>query len=117
MIRGKLSAYRGQYLYYNGNNGVGPIGYAATLFQSLLNSAGHDSVTGGACDGTGVCMLNFGGEKPIASVVLIANGISFAVMTLLFTTIGSCADYGSWNRWILFVSTVREADTLYLAFR
>lgn len=84
---------------------MGPIGYAATLFQSLLNAAGHDSVTGGAC-GTGTCLLNFGGERPIASVVLIANGICFAVMTLLFTTIGSMADYGSWNRWILFWSTV-----------
>jgi len=45
--------------------------------------------------------------KPIASVVLTANGISFAVMTVFFTTIGSCADYGVWNRWILIVATGR----------
>lgn len=38
-------------------------------------------------------------------MVLIANGISFGVMTLLFTTIGSCADYGNWNKWILIAAT------------
>ena len=97
-----------QYLYYKGNNGIGPIGYATTIFQSILNQAGHDSVTGGPF-GTGTCLINFGGDKPLASVVLIANGISFPVMILFFTTIGSLADYGSWNRWILFVSTVRFA--------
>lgn len=38
--------------------------------------------------------------------MLIANGISFAIMTVLLTTIGSCADYGSWNKWILIVASV-----------
>ncbi|CAD6583982.1 MAG: hypothetical protein TREMPRED_003707 [Tremellales sp. Tagirdzhanova-0007] len=93
------------YLYYNGDSGVGPNGYSATLFQNLLTQAGHDSVTGGACT-TGTCLVNFGGDKPVASVVLIANGISFGIMTVLFTTIGSCADYSIWNKWILIVATV-----------
>lgn len=52
-----------------------------------------------------MCNLNFGGVKPVSSVVLVVNGISFAVMTMLFTTIGSCADYGIWNKWILIVAT------------
>ncbi len=56
--------------------------------QNFLTQAGHDSVTGGAC-GNGTCLVNFNGQKTVASVVLIANGISFAIMTLLFTTIGS----------------------------
>jgi len=42
----------------------------------------------------------------VSSVVLVANGASFAVMTALFTTIGSAADYGSFGRWLLFGLTV-----------
>ena len=47
-----------------------------------------------------------GGTKSIASVVLVANGISFAIMTAIFTTIGSAADYGTFGRWLLFTVTV-----------
>lgn len=52
-------------------------------------------------------MIRWGGRvRPVASVILIANGMSFAIMTLLFTTIGSAADYGSVSRWVLFIATV-----------
>ena len=47
-----------------------------------------------------------GGTKSIASVVLVANGFSFAIMTAIFTTIGSAADYGTFGRWLLFTVTV-----------
>ncbi|ORY22173.1 autophagy-related protein 22-like protein [Naematelia encephala] len=94
-----------QYAYYNGDNGVGPNVYSATLFQNFLTKAGHDPVTGESC-GTGQCVINLGGQKTVASVALIANGISFAIMTVFFTTIGSCADYGIWNKWILIIATV-----------
>ncbi|KAH8892866.1 hypothetical protein GQ53DRAFT_718477 [Thozetella sp. PMI_491] len=87
------------YLYYNGDSGVGPNAYSATLFQNYLTQAGFT-----ADDGT--IMLDFGGVKPVSSVILIINGISFAIMTLFFTTIGSCADYGNWNKWILIAATV-----------
>ena len=46
------------------------------------------------CDPTnsGNCVIKFGGvERTIASVVLIANGICFGIMTVLFTTIGRFA--------------------------
>lgn len=80
--------------------------YAAVLFQSLANGAGHNPHTGGPCTDD-QCVINWaGGTKSITSVVLIANGISFAIMTLLFTTIGSAADYGSLNKYILIVFTV-----------
>ncbi|KAI0737688.1 MFS general substrate transporter [Daedaleopsis nitida] len=100
------------YLYYNGDNGVGPNGYSMTLFQSLATSAGYDPVRGpgSSCldDGaSGQCVLPWGGgHKAVSSIVLIANGVSFAVMTLIFTTIGSAADYGTFGRWLLLIITV-----------
>ncbi|KAF8874347.1 MFS general substrate transporter [Infundibulicybe gibba] len=99
------------YLYYNGDNGVGPLGFSMTLFQSLANAAGFDPVKGpgsscSAPDASGQCVVPWGsGTKAVSSVVLIANGVSFAIMTLIFTTIGSAADYGTFGRWLLFVIT------------
>ena len=65
--------------------GVGPNGYTMTLFQSLANAAGYDPVRGpgsscNANNGSGQCVLPWGGgTKAVSSVVLIANGLSFAV--------------------------------------
>ncbi|KAH7887427.1 MFS general substrate transporter [Phlebopus sp. FC_14] len=109
VTRRELWAY---YLYYNGDNGVGPLGYTQTLFQGLATAAGYDPIVGpgSSClaDTTsGQCVLPWlGGTKPVASVVLVANGISFAIMTAIFTTIGSAGDYGTFGRWLLFVVTV-----------
>ncbi|EJD01666.1 MFS general substrate transporter [Fomitiporia mediterranea MF3/22] len=100
------------YLYYNGDNGVGPNGYSMTLFQQWATEAGHDPVrgVGSSCtdaNSSGQCVLPWGkGTKSVSSVVLIANGLSFAVMTLIFTTIGSAADYGNFGRWLFFTVTV-----------
>ncbi|KAL4076304.1 autophagy-related protein 22-like protein [Scleroderma yunnanense] len=97
------------YLYYNGDCGVGPLGYTQTLFQGLATAAGHDPTMGpgSVCTATGQCVLPWGsGTKSVASVVLLANGISFAIMTAIFTTIGSAGDYGTFGRWLLFVVTV-----------
>ncbi|KAJ3553284.1 hypothetical protein NM688_g3695 [Phlebia brevispora] len=100
------------YLYYNGDNGVGPLGYSMTLFQSLATSAGYDPVKGPgssctAADASGQCVLPWGsGTKAVSSVVLVATGVSFAVMASVFTTIGSAADYGTFGRWLLFAVTV-----------
>lgn len=100
------------YMYYNGDNGVGPNGYSMTLFQSLATSAGYDPVKGPgssctAADASGQCVLPWGnGTKAVSSIVLVSNGVSFAIMTAIFTTIGSAADYGTFGRWLLFVITV-----------
>ena len=65
--------------------GVGPNGYTMTLFQSLANAAGYDPVSGpgsscNASNASGQCVLPWaGGTKAVSSVVLIANGLSFAV--------------------------------------
>ncbi|KAG2013133.1 hypothetical protein CC2G_010073 [Coprinopsis cinerea AmutBmut pab1-1] len=99
------------YLYYNGNNGVGPLGFSMTLFQSLAYGAGYDPVKGPAfpCtaeNASGQCVVPWGGgTKSVASVVLIANGVSFGVMALIFTTIGSAADFGSFGKWLLLTMT------------
>ncbi|OJA11645.1 hypothetical protein AZE42_11654 [Rhizopogon vesiculosus] len=100
------------YLYYNGDNGVGPLGYTQTLFQGLATAAGYDPVAGpgSSCLGntaSGQCVVPWGsGTKSVSSVVLVSNGVSFAIMTAIFTTIGSAADYGTFGRWLLFAVTV-----------
>ena len=56
-----------------------------TLFQSLATSAGFDPVRGpgSSCldaDASGQCVLPWsGGTKAVSSIVLVANGVSFAV--------------------------------------
>ena len=118
--------------------GVGPNGYTMTLFQSLANAAGYDPVQGpgsscSASNASGQCVLPWvGGTKSVSSVVLIANGLSFAVsfhfnsdfsgwpslvrckvLVVLFTTVGSAADYGSFGRWFLLVITCTGWASLF----
>jgi hypothetical protein len=104
-------------------------GYSMTLFQALATAAGYDPVRGpgSSCldaNTSGQCVVPWaGGTKSVSSVVLVANGVSFAVrsfsfpfmlfemlivgkvMTAIFTTIGSAADYGTVGRWLLMVIT------------
>ena len=106
-----------------------------TLFQSLATAAGYDPVrgVGSSCndaEASGQCVLPWGsGTKSVSSIVLVANGLSFAVsiqiyirrtstqssprryvflkiMTAIFTTIGSAADYGTFGRWLFLALTV-----------
>ncbi|KAG9317758.1 MFS general substrate transporter [Chiua virens] len=100
------------YLYSNGDNGVGPSGYTLTLFQSLATSAGYDSTggPGSSCVSnttSSQCVLPWmGSTKSASSIVLVANGVSFAIMTAMFTTIGAAGDYGTFGRWLLFTVTL-----------
>jgi hypothetical protein len=61
------------------------MGFAMTLFQLLATAAGFDPVKGpgsdcSAPDASGQCVVPWGhGTKAVSSVVLIANGVSFAV--------------------------------------
>ncbi|KAA1089699.1 hypothetical protein PGT21_027649 [Puccinia graminis f. sp. tritici] len=107
VTRLELWAY---YLYYNGNNGVGPMSYSMTLFQALATAAGYDPDLGpGSTCTADRCIIAFGGNgqtKSVSSVVLIANGISFGIMTIMFTSLGALADYRNYGRWILFIMTV-----------
>ena len=69
------------YSYYIGNNGLTLFNFAPTAFQNLLSQAAGDA---------GV--LHFAGvDRTINSIVLVANGISFAIQIALFLVIGSYA--------------------------
>lgn len=99
------------YLYYNGNNGVGPLSYSQTLFQSMLSAAGYDpdnvNAGAGSCTAISACVVPWrNGSRSVASIVLIANGLCFAIMTILFVSLGSSADYGTLGRWLLLTLTV-----------
>ncbi|KAA8563641.1 hypothetical protein EYC84_011664 [Monilinia fructicola] len=98
------------YLYSNGNNGVGPTSYSQALFQSALSRAGWDPairpIHRGNCT-TGGCVIPWGsGTRSVSSVILIANGICFTIMTVIFVTLGSAADYGNFGRWLLLFLTI-----------
>ncbi|OAG34739.1 hypothetical protein AYO21_11087 [Fonsecaea monophora] len=79
------------YCYYIGNNGLTLFNFAPTSFQDLLYEAAGDSER-----------LQFlGAYRTINSIVLLANGISFAIQVVLFLLIGSLADYGKWRPYVL----------------
>lgn len=69
------------YAYYIGDNGLTLFNFAPTAFQNLLSQAAGDSE-----------VLHFaGGDRTINSIVLLANGISFAIQIVVFLVIGSYA--------------------------
>jgi hypothetical protein len=79
------------YAYYIGNNGLTLFNFAPTAFQNLLyEQAGN----------TGLVHF-LGRDRDINSIVLLANGISFAIQVVLFLVLGSFADYGTWRPYIL----------------
>ncbi|KAF2099009.1 hypothetical protein NA57DRAFT_38857 [Rhizodiscina lignyota] len=81
------------YSYYIGNNGLTLFNFAPTAFQNLLYEAAGDA---------GV--LHFAGrDRTINSIVLLSNGISFAIQIFVFLFLGSFADFGSWRPNILIV--------------
>lgn len=96
------------YIYYIGNSGLGPFNFAPSQFQNLLSQQATN-LGGGLCgnDGQPDCRLLFAGkERTVESIVLLTNGISFAIQAVLFLAIGSFADYGKNRPYILIVCTV-----------
>ena len=71
----------GYYAYYIGNNGLTLFNFAPTQFQNLLSQAAGDSGT----------LVFAGRERTINSIVLLSNGISFAIQIVVFLIIGSYA--------------------------
>lgn len=69
------------YAYYIGDNGLTLFNFAPTAFQNLLYQAAGDAE-----------VLHFAGrDRTINSIVLLANGISFAIQVLIFLVVGSYA--------------------------
>ncbi|CAD6590659.1 MAG: hypothetical protein ASARMPRED_004955 [Alectoria sarmentosa] len=84
------------YSYYIGNNGLTLFNFAPTAFQNLLSQAAGSAGT-----------LQFAGvNRTINSIVLVANGISFAIQIVLFLVIGSYADFGRSRPNILIVLSI-----------
>ncbi|MCJ1227096.1 hypothetical protein MMC12_003751 [Toensbergia leucococca] len=84
------------YAYYIGDNGLTLFNFAPTAYQNLLYQAAGDSE-----------ILNFAGQdRTINSIVLLSNGISFAIQIVIFLILGSYADYGSSRPNILIVLSI-----------
>ncbi|KAI8339706.1 autophagy-related protein 22-like protein, partial [Chlamydoabsidia padenii] len=101
----------GYYLYYNGNNGFTMNSYMTNILQSLAFQGGfvdpaHPEIKG-CPDSQGPCNISWGtGSVPVQSMMLYIQALSFSMQFLLFTTFGSLADYGKWNRYILLLATI-----------
>ncbi|KAK2754067.1 hypothetical protein FQN54_007236 [Arachnomyces sp. PD_36] len=98
------------YAYYAGNNGIGS---SNLLFQNLIYQAGFNPnvfpIGSSSCDvdPTAPCHVFWnGGTKSYTSVILITSGLTFLCQALVFIGIGSLADYGSWNPWVVRVLSV-----------
>ena len=74
--------------------------FAPTAFQNLLYQQAGDSE-----------ILYFAGrDRTINSIVLLCNGISFAIQIVVFLVLGSYADFGTWRPNILiFLSIIAYA--------
>ena len=70
--------------------------FAPSAFQTLLSQAAGDEGL----------LLFVGKPRTVNSIVLLSNGISFAIQTVLFLFIGSFADFGSWRPWLLIMQSI-----------
>ncbi|KAF9893815.1 hypothetical protein FE257_009985 [Aspergillus nanangensis] len=84
------------YAYYIGNNGLSLFNFGPTAFQNLLSQAAGDEGT----------LVFLGKNRSIESIVLLSNGISFAIQVVVFLVIGSFADFGKWRPNILITLSV-----------
>jgi len=80
------------------------------LFQNLIYQAGFNpnvlplGSSGCNVDPTANCVVFWGGgdkTKEYTSVILIATGLTFLVQAIVFIGIGSLADFGNWNPWVV----------------
>ncbi|KAE8387570.1 putative autophagy protein [Aspergillus alliaceus] len=84
------------YAYYIGNNGLSLFNFGPTAFQNLLSQAAGDYGT----------LYFIGHQRSVESIVLLSNGISFAIQVVIFLVIGSFADFGTWRPSILITLSI-----------
>ncbi|KAJ8587711.1 MFS general substrate transporter [Rhizopogon salebrosus TDB-379] len=98
------------YLYYVGNNGLSGFNFGPSQFQNLLFLAGYDPSQppySASCGSNTGCVLPYLGKiRDINSIVLLTNGISFAIQAVLLILIGAWADYGTWRPNITIIFTL-----------
>lgn len=87
--------------------------YMPNILQYLAYKGGYNPDTPNVigCDTTNAddnCYIAWQGTNgiPVSSMMLYVQAIAFSLQFVLFTTFGSLADHGKWNRYILFVATV-----------
>ncbi|KAG2154021.1 MFS general substrate transporter [Suillus clintonianus] len=97
------------YFYYVGNNGLSGFNFGPSQFQNLLFLAGYDPSQppfSAPCSSNTGCVLPYLGKiRDINSIVLLTNGISFAIQAVLLLLIGAWADYGTWRPNITIIFT------------
>ncbi|KAI1796957.1 MFS general substrate transporter [Ganoderma leucocontextum] len=98
------------YVYYIGNNGLSGFNFGPSQFQNLLFLAGYDPSQppfAAPCGADTDCVLPYLGRvRDVNSIVLLTNGISFALQAVVLLLIGAWADYGSWRPNITIFFTV-----------
>ncbi|KAH9944825.1 MFS general substrate transporter [Amylocystis lapponica] len=89
------------YVYYIGNNGLSGFNFGPSQFQNLLYLAGYDPsqppFTSPCGTGTDCVLPYLGRVRDVNSIVLLTNGISFALQAVVLLIIGAWADYGHWR--------------------
>ncbi|KIY62022.1 hypothetical protein CYLTODRAFT_459347 [Cylindrobasidium torrendii FP15055 ss-10] len=96
------------YLYYVGNNGLSGFNFGPSQFQNLLYLAGYDPKDPPFVTPCGdACVLPYLGQvRDVNSIVLLTNGIAFALQAVLLLFIGAWADYGRWRPNITIFFTI-----------
>ncbi|KAI0648981.1 autophagy-related protein 22-like protein [Trametes meyenii] len=98
------------YVYYIGNNGLSGFNFGPSQFQNLLFLAGYDPSQPpftAPCGADTDCVLPYlGSVRDVNSIVLLTNGISFALQAAVLLLIGAWADYGRWRPNITIFFTV-----------
>ncbi|CAL1717105.1 unnamed protein product [Somion occarium] len=98
------------YVFYIGNNGLSGFNFGPSQFQNLLFLAGYDPSQPpftAPCGADTDCVLPYLGRiRDVNSIVLLTNGMSFALQAFVLLTIGAWADYGRWRPNITIVFTI-----------
>ena len=67
-------------------------------------AAAAQSLLAAAVDENG--LVNFGGrDRSVYSIIILNNGIAFAIQAVIFLVLGSFADFGKWRPNVLIVAT------------